>query len=301
MAAYIYGVDDVGFKKLYETITQNRWLETQLSFSKDRKALSTLDEQTKEYFKFIFCFLGMSEKLINFNILQVLEPIKEDDVIHYYYEQLAIETVHARTYRLILDVFYEDAEDEIKQAVNRYMEDTILKDKIGYLENAIQRCKSFGERVIILIVLEGIFFLSSFLSISFLRPFGFDGTTEANTYICRDEKLHTDAASLLFLTYVPTEDRPSCDFVHKVFSDVVSIEKKFIEEKIKAVYCLDKILLFDSVEATADILLVRIGYPPLYRKSIPKGWPLDTSLVDKNVCFFEKRNTEYCTRLTNDL
>lgn len=86
-----------------------------------------------------------------------------------------------------------------------------------------------------------------------------------------------------------------------MFSDVVSIEKKFIEEKIKAVYCLDKILLFDSVEATADILLVRIGYPPLYRKSIPKGWPLDTSLVDKNVCFFEKRNTEYCTRLTNDL
>ncbi|AGE10040.1 ribonucleotide reductase B subunit [Elephant endotheliotropic herpesvirus 1A] len=301
MSKYIYTSVDNDFRQLYKTVTENRWLENQISFLNDFKHVVLLDEKTKEYYRFIFCFLGMAEHLVNFNLFDMIDSIRDPDVMHYYVEQMSIECVHARTYRRILDIFYDNDESAIMKSADVYLKDPALRKKIDFLERTIKECDTLAKKIIVLMVIEGIFFLSSFISISLLRTIGFDGTTEANTYICRDESIHTTAARKLYLNYVKIEDRPSYAFIYELFSNVIKIEKEFITAKVEGVGLINKRVIFDTLEGVADQLLAKIGMQPLYATPIPGNCPLPLSTIEKNVCFFEKRNTEYCTRLTNDL
>ncbi|ALM25993.1 ribonucleotide reductase B subunit [Proboscivirus elephantidbeta4] len=301
MAKYIYASRDPDFKQLYKTVTENRWLETQLSFSNDFKCIPLLDKPTREYYEFIFTFLGMAEHLVNINIFELIESIEDADVMHYYIEQMCIECVHARTYRRILDVFFNCDERAIMAAADKHLQDPALQKKIRFLEETIKNCTTMGEKAIVLMLVEGVFFLSSFISISVLRTLGFDGTTEANTYICRDESIHTTAARTLFLNFVEPKDRPSHSFIYNLFSGVIKIEKEFIASKIRGVSLINKKVIFETLEGVADSLLEKLGMRPLYDTPIPANCPLPLSTMEKSVCFFEKRNTEYCTALANDL
>ncbi|AHC02846.1 ribonucleotide reductase subunit 2 [Proboscivirus elephantidbeta5] len=301
MSKYIYTSIDTDFRQLYKTVTENRWLEGQISFLNDYKHVMLLDEKTKEYYKFIFCFLGMAEHLVNFNLFDMVERFDDPDVVHYYIEQMSIECVHARTYKRILNIFYDNDENAIMCAAELYLKDPALLKKINFLEKTIRDCDTLGKKIIVLILIEGVFFLSSFVSIALLRTIGFDGTTEANTYICRDESIHTTAATKLYLNYVAPENRPSYSFIYSLFSDVIRIEKEFINAKVEGVSLINKKVIFDTLEGVADQLLAKINMQPLYATQIPNNCPLPLSTIEKNVCFFEKRNTEYCTRLENDL
>lgn len=104
--------------------------------------------------------------------------------------------------------------------------------KADWLTMWIQnQSSSFATRLIALAVVEGIFFSSSFASISWfnLKKGLMPGLCFSNKLILRDEALYTSFACLLFQQLLM---RPETRIVHQMVEEAVELEKHFAEGNI---------------------------------------------------------------------
>ncbi|AJG42987.1 ribonucleotide reductase small subunit [Harp seal herpesvirus] len=299
---FLYSCDHEGFLSLTQETWQNRWFPNQISLTADIAKFHCLNKTECEFYRFLFSFLGFSEKLVNFNIEGLIKEFHSHDMEHYYAEQIAMENIHGKVYANILNMFFNNNIGELKAYATKILNDRALQDKLHWLHKRVADAKTRAEKVLLFLLIEGIFFISSFYCIALLRVKGImNGVCLANDYISRDEWIHTRAAALLYNTLVPPEEKPRIEWIHDLFKEAVDVEAAFIECKGSH---LSKEKLADIrqfLQATADRILKSINLSPIYRSVPPLDCPLVYVGCKKNVNFFERESSDYTTAVANDL
>lgn len=281
---------------------QNMWFPAQINFNHDVLELSRMSREDVDFYKFLFTFLGMAECLVNLNIDEVLLHFDGHDLRHYYGCQVTMENIHAKTYANILKMFFNNNDGEMYKYAEAIVKDEALVKKIGWLRNRVIAANKKSEKVLLFLLIEGIFFTSSFYCIGMLRLRGImKGVCMANDYISRDELLHTRAAALMYNTLVSDREKPDVAWIHDLFREAVEVEHEFILAKGEGIKLVnvDDIKMF--LQATADRILGSINVPILYGTPPPPACPLTYMGSLKNVNFFERESTDYTASVTDDL
>ncbi len=86
MSKLLYVRDHEGFACLTVETHRNRWFAAHIVLTKDCGCLKLLNERDLEFYKFLFTFLAMAEKLVNFNIDELVTSFESHDIDHYYTE-----------------------------------------------------------------------------------------------------------------------------------------------------------------------------------------------------------------------
>ncbi|ALE14775.1 ORF60 [Felid gammaherpesvirus 1] len=299
---FLYTCDHEGFLNLTQETWQNRWFPNQISLSSDVTTFHLLTKTEHDFYKFLFSFLGFSEKLVNFNIEDLIKEFNSHDVAHYYTEQMAMENIHGKVYANILNMFFNNNMGELKKYAITILDDNALKDKLHWLHKRVINAKTRAEKVLLFLLIEGIFFISSFYCIALLRIKGvMNGVCLANDYISRDEWIHTRAAALLYNTMIHDREKPTSEWIYNLFQEAVDVETAFIERKgchLSSEKLLD---INQFLQATADRILKSINLRPLYNVRPPPDCPLVYIGCIKNVNFFERESSDYTTAVADDL
>lgn len=299
---FLYSCDHVGFLALTQETWQNRWFPSQISLTHDVSCLQLLNKKDSEFYKFLFSFLAMAEKLVNFNIEELVKDFHNHDVEHYYIEQEAMENIHAKVYANILNMFFKNNVGDVQQYACNIIDDEALAAKLHWLHVRVGEAKTRAEKVLVFLLIEGIFFISSFYSIALLRVRGImNGVCMANDYISRDELIHTRAAALLFNTLVPDSEKPSATWIQSLFKEAVDVEYNFILAKSQGVSHVNVADIRKFLEATADRILKSINIDVMYHTQPPPNCPLVYTGCLKNVNFFERESSDYTSAVDNDL
>lgn len=299
---FLYACDHSAFLELTEETWLNRWFPNQISLSTDVADVDTMSRQDQEFYKFLFTFLGMAERLVNFNIEELVGRFRRHDISHYYAEQVAMENIHGKVYANILNMLFKNNMGEVYAYAENIVADPTLQRKLQWLHGRVATAVTDAEKVLLFLIIEGIFFISSFYSIGLLRLRGImHGVCLANDYISRDELLHTRAAVALYKSMIPPDQRPSTHWIHSLFQEAVDIECAFIEAKGQGVSLVVTSDIRKFVEATADRLLTALGVSRLFGSVPPPNCPLTFAGCVKSVNFFEHESADYTSAVENDL
>ncbi|AAK38263.1 ORF54 [callitrichine gammaherpesvirus 3] len=302
MSKFLYTRDHEGFARLTEETHRNRWVAVHISLVRDCEGVRELNPRDLEFYKFLFTFLAMAEKLVNFNIDELLPQFCSHDIEHYYTEQKAMENIHGETYANILNMLFDGDKKAVAQYADEVIADKALQAKICWLNGMVNSAVTKAEKILIFLLIEGIFFISSFYSIAVLRTRGImPGICLANNYISRDELLHTTAATLLYNSMTSKSERPQSEWIEALFRRAVDVEYNFIEARGRGVTNIDLKGIRDFLEATADRILGDLGMTAIYDTRPPPDCPLTYMTSVKHTNFFEQENSEYTMVVTNDL
>jgi ribonucleotide reductase beta subunit family protein with ferritin-like domain len=151
--------------------------------------------------------------------------------------------------------------------------------------------KSFAERLVAFVCVEGILFSGSFCAIYWLKNRGLmPGLGLSNQFISRDEGLHQQFGTLMYRRLV---GRLAPSTVETIVREAVDNEKAFI---IEAIPCgligMNSALMSQYIEFVADRLLTELGYAKMYGAQNPFPWMQLISLSAKDN-FFERFASEY--------
>lgn len=301
---YFYTLECPDINMLRSLSIANRWLETDLPIGDDIKDVTTLSESELDFYRFLFTFLSAADDLVNLNLGNLSELFTQKDILHYYIEQECIEVVHSRVYSAIqLLLFKCDAE-----ARTAYVDSMITKPelarKVEWLRTRIGECESIAEKYILMILIEGIFFVASFAAIAYLRTHNiFIVTCQTNDLISRDEAIHTTASCCIYNNYLPAQIKPSTERIHSLFREAVELECEFISTC--APRCSNLLNVADIcnyVRYSADRLLGIIKVAPIFNVPPPHpDFPLAFMVIEKHTNFFERHSTTYSGTVINDL
>lgn len=291
------------YKCFFDAFKQHQstyWTTEEIDFSNERRDYeSCLSEPEQQWLKKVLSFFAVGDGIVNENInMNFAEEIQLPEARCFYCMQQLIETIHMECYGTMIESIVDrDEQIKLSQAIHN---DPFISRKAEWATQWFYRDRSFQERLVAFMVVEGIHFSASFASIFFLRkskPGKFAGITFANELISRDEALHCSFAILVLQQGgLPM---PSQSVIHEIVRSGVDVEKDFVK------HCLNVPLIGMSedkmcqyVEYTADFWLLKLGCAKLYGAKNPFEFMDHISLSNKSN-FFEKRVAEYSTGQVN--
>jgi len=191
---------------MYEQAKASSWGVGEVDLSTDIQDWNNLNNDEKHFLSYILAFFAASDGIVNDNLasrfsneVQILEARS------FYYEQLAIETVHSHMYSLLIDTYIRD-ENEKEKLFNAIESIPCVKKKAEWaLKWTNDHESTFAERLVAFAAVEGIFFSGSFAAIFWFKDKEYGklkGLAHSNELISRDEGLHCDFACLLYKKYI---------------------------------------------------------------------------------------------------
>jgi ribonucleoside-diphosphate reductase beta chain len=253
-----------------------------------------LNENERYFIKNILAFFAASDGIVNENlVVNFYNEVEIPEARQFYAVQMMIEAIHGEMYSLLIDTYISNTEekDRLFKAI-----DTIpaVKRKAEWAIKWMQKDKSntaFAQRLLAFVCVEGIFFSGSFCAIYWLKSRGLmPGLSTANSFISRDENLHSSFAIEL---YKMLENRLDEKVVHDIFKEAVEIEKEFITESLPvSLIGMNCNLMSQYIEMVADRWLVLLGYSKIY--NTPNPFPfMEMISLNEKVNFFENVVTNY--------
>ncbi|AAD56212.1 ribonucleotide reductase subunit 2 [Gallid alphaherpesvirus 1] len=300
---YLPQCDDI--RELRDLSIANNWNEFELCYSRDEKDVDLLTPEELDFYKLVFAFLAAADDLINLDIGNLMTLFLHKDIQHYYAEQIRIETVHSRTYSLVQMILFKGDLHARDRYVTEAIKDPAIKKKIDWLNRVqVETDLTLPEKYILMILLEGIFFVASFAAIAFLRRRNiFVVMCQSNDLISRDEAVHTTASCRIYNNWLGDHKKPSAKRIHQLFKEAIEIECNFLASRApQASRLIDLEAIQSFVRYSGDRLLTAIGVPTIFDEPPPDpSFPLTLMSIDKNVNFFEHRSTAYNGNVINDL
>ncbi len=80
-----------------------------------------------------------------------------------------MENVHGETYANILNMLFDGDRAAMNAYAEAIMADEALQAKISWLRDKVAAAVTLPEKILVFLLIEGIFFISSFYSIALLR------------------------------------------------------------------------------------------------------------------------------------
>jgi len=299
----------------YTVGNANHWLPTEINMQKDVeqwRAPDVLTEDERKAFKTVLGFFTTADSIAANNIvIAAYRHITSPECRMYMLRQAYEEAIHTHAYQYIVETLALD-EGEI---FNMYREVRSIYDKESFVlafnegifdpsfkTGTLAADQKFLENIIIFsVIMEGIFFYSSFAVIlGFKRQDMMVGTAEEIEYIMRDESQHLNFGIEMVNTIkVEQPELWTPAFQQKMISHVkeaTRLEYEFASAAFpKGIFGMNADSFKQYIEYIADRRLNRIGLPSQFNAQNPFTWMSETIDLSKEKNFFETRVTEYKT------
>ena len=287
--------------KYYEHAAACYWTVKDIDPSVDAIHYETkLNEGERRFVKHVLAFFAASDKIVNINIAKRFKKdVKFLEAEYFYDFQVAMENIHAHTYSVLLDAIIPSMEERkhLLDAINTL---PIIGKMSKYMFDCIDSTAPFGERLLRMACVEGIFFTGCFCVIYWLQNRGLmPALGHSNELIARDEALHTMFAMHLYSIMCP-EYMLDAERVYAIFREAVELAKEFIAEALpNDLEGMNKDLMGAYIECQADNLITLIDHPPLYGSKNVFGFMVQINLTNRTN-FFERRVSEYAKSKETD-
>jgi ribonucleotide reductase beta subunit family protein with ferritin-like domain len=250
-----------------------------------------LNDDERYFIKHVLGFFAGSDGIVMENIANnFAEEVTDPSARLFYAYQAFNESVHSEMYALLLDALIEDDDerDELFRAIETI---PAVGKKANWAKKFLSRDRSFAERLVAWICVEGLLFSGSFCAIFWLRNRGvMPGLGLSNEFISRDEGLHQQFGELL---YSKLENKLSLEAIKSIVDEAVANEKEFICDAIPCrMIGMNAELMSQYIEFVADRIFVALGHPKQYNATNPFDFMELISLEGKSN-FFERRVSEY--------
>jgi len=285
-------VEDHEAWKFYKDAIANFWTAEEVDLGADRFDLITGAD--RKLLKLVLGFFAAADGIVGENLATNLIPqVQQAEIRAFYAFQMAIETVHAEVYGLLIETYVNDPAErnEMFRAVNNIASVKKLGDWAMLWTDASKQ--TFAARLVAFACVEGILFAAPFAVIFYYKTRGvLPGLCKSNEWIARDETQHMMFACFLYRDRLLPEQKESTQVVHSIVSECVQLQKEFIRDALDDMPGLNATTLGQYVEFVADVLLVSMGVDKLFGSANPFSWMTMIGMPAKTN-FFEGRVTEY--------
>lgn len=293
--------------KLYKVLLQNYWIADEIPMAKDAQQFPFLAEEEKHAFK------------INISLLAVLDSMQTlfvGDVKSYFtdssLEAIAAiiaqqEVVHNQSYSYVLSSLV--SEQEQKEIFEYWKKDHILLARNQFIANIYQSFRdnptpqTFLEALVADLILEGIFFYSTF---AFFYNLALDqkmmATSQMISYIQRDENQHCyffgEVFKQLLVDIPELNTDTNHQYVYNMIDHAVQLEMSWAHYTLKNVRGINLRELSDYIKHIANRRLSLIGMEKMYNgvdvNCMPWIKPFaDEALNTTKTDFFEAKSRTY--------
>ena len=190
----IFPIRNPGLWTMVKQAQHSMWVAEEVDLSQDYKDYhDKLNDSERTFLLHILGFFAGSDGIVLENLAsRFCRELTFTEVRHFYYFQMAIESVHSETYSLLIDTYVHcptkklDILDSVKTNPAVALKAQWAMKWIGDSKSSIEM------RLLAFAAVEGIFFSGSFCAIFWLKQRGLmPGLTYSNELISRDEGLHT--------------------------------------------------------------------------------------------------------------
>lgn len=279
----------------YKKAVASFWTVDEIDFSKDRQDFESMTADEKRFITHVLAFFASSDGIVNENLaVNFYNHFDNAEIRAFLSMQLAIETIHSEAYALQIEELVNeiDEKNRLFEAINNFPS-VELKAKWA-LTYVSGEYVSQAQRLIAFVIVEGLFFASSFCAIYYFKGRNLmPGVSLANDLISRDETLHYEFSTYLYLNH--NDDRLSQREVHAMFMDAFKVESQFISDLLPVgVAGMNRNLMIEYVKYVTNRLLIELKYDPLFPDvtNCPVDYMTMISLQTKEN-FFERKVSEY--------
>lgn len=278
--------------EFYEGSLASFWTSSEIDLHTDLSDWTHKLNDSERYFvSNVLAYFSSSDGVVTENLAaRFMGEVQIPEARAVYAVQIMIETIHSQTYSMLIETLIKDLTER-----NRLFKaiDTIpsIKKKANWALRWITSSKSFAERLIGFVCVEGLFFSGAFCAIFWLKKRGLmPGLCFSNELISRDEGVHCDFACLL---YSMLSNKLDQSVIYSIIGEAVEYEKEFITESLPvSLIGMNAELMKQYIEFCADRLIYALGYEKLYHTPNCFPWMELISLQGKTN-FFEKHVSEY--------
>lgn len=297
----------------YNVGNSNHWLPTEITMQNDIeqwRSQNTLTDDERRAFKTVLGFFTTADSIAANNIVMATyRHITSPECRMYLLRQAYEEAIHTHAYQYIVESLGLD-EGEI---FNMYREVEAIYNKDEFIlsfnegifspdfkTGTLDADQKFLENIVIFsLIMEGIFFYSSFaVMFGFQRQNKMIGSAEQIQYIMRDESQHLNFGINLINTikeeqpelWSPAFQQHVIDLVRK------GTELEYIYAQTvfpRGIFGMNADGFKQYIEYIADRRLVRVGLATQYNVTNPFPWMSEAIDLNKEKNFFETRVTEY--------
>jgi ribonucleoside-diphosphate reductase beta chain len=300
------------FRELYEKQKKAIWFPEELNIQQDALDYHSLTPEEKDLFDTAVGYFCSSELLVQNVLVNAFFPLLTDPHAKMSFStQLFMENIHSDFFESVLQSFGMDHERMYDVAFT----DPFLRKKQSLIVEEIDQI-SYGRidpdtltgqkqvlRAILLnnIVLEGIFFYSSFAHFFAMKEMGkMKNVASGVELILIDESLHLQngiEAILIMLEESPeiVDDEAFVEEMRSIILKGLQLELDYIRSKFgqRSLLGMSYTELEKYLKYMTDRRLVELGFEPEFRISENPLRFLQKEDVKKLINFFEVSSTEY--------
>lgn len=279
--------------KVFKQAEAALWVANEIDFGADRDDWEKLTPDERYFIEHVLAFFAGSDGIVMENLMSTFSTeVQIPEARAFYALQGYVELVHSEVYSKMIDtlVFDQKRKSELFEAIDRIP--CVTKKANWAMKWMDQKTKSFAERIIGFIIVEGVFFSGSFCSIFWLKSKGkmTKALAKSNELINRDEMMHCNFGIMLYKKLI---NKCPESIIHDMFKEALEIEIEFICESLPCrLIGMNSILMTQYVKHVADRLISSLGYKKIYNEKNP--FPFMNNMgSDGKTNFFEERVTEY--------
>lgn len=287
-----FQINDDELWDLYNRQFECFWQPKEIEPSKD-KGWHTLTQNEKSFISMVLAFFATADSIVYDNLdMNFSSEVQITEAKFFYGMQGFMENIHSQVYMSLLTTYVEVSEQS--RLINAIELIPTIKRKGEWATRYFSRDIPFAMRLIAFSIVEGIYFSSAFASIFWIKKYKkgiLDALTLSNSFIARDEGLHTEFAVALFRRL---ERTPLESDVHDCFEEAVNLELDFVRDILNvSIIGMDSASLCEYVKFVADRLLKQLGYNSLFNvKENPLSF-METQSMRVSTNFFEAKVHEY--------
>lgn len=288
-----FHVEDPTINQFRLNLINGKWnaqeLLTDHFMAKDPEQFKELPESERNYLAGILVFFAAGDDCIFEFIMQnVIPRIKSRDWIGYEIQKLSNEEIHSETYALLINKIAPDISSVIT-SIDKF-KDTIAKKKLDWCRVNVSLNRPLCNVVFSLLILEALFFSSSFAAIFWFRSRNLLlGVANSNTMIANDEGEHNRA---YFYIYGTLNKKLNQEEAKIIMMEAVDIETEFVDGITPVMLGMNPTIMGQYVKFVADDIMKKAGYEAIYGVENPLKFMNEFGLVRK-VDNFKFKNVEY--------
>jgi len=297
----------------YNTGNANHWLPTEIGMQKDIeqwRSPNALSSEERQAFETVLGFFTTADSIAANNVVLALyKHVTSPECRMYLLRQGYEEAIHTHAYQYIVESLGMDEgrifnmyrnvsaiynKDNLVLSLNEGIFDPHFKT--GTFEND----QKFLENLVVFsVILEGIFFYSSFaVMFGFQRQNKLVGSAEQIQYIMRDESQHLNFGINMINTIKQEQSELWTKEFQAKMTDLIRrgvvLEYTYAKEVFpKGIFGMNAQGFKQYIEHIADRRLESIGLPKQYNVENPFPWMSEAIDLSKEKNFFETRVTEY--------
>lgn len=273
--------EDAPFLKSRSEQEAANWSSKELKFTLDAHDIQKLNAKELKLFEYILAFFATADGEVLENTVNYSVEAESSSIRLAYDAQAYYEGIHMQTYADALAVYAPDRAHR-QELTMAFKTDPLIRERDEWMSQYIPRDSSGVEselkkakRVVAFVCAEGLFFMSAFMIIAWLRSRDlFPIFARANELISRDEWMHVKLGVARFKRFfskkLGTPELPTSEVV-KIVEEAVALELKFLATLIPRKADADR---FDSfhyefgelhVKNIANKILTGFGIEPIYK------------------------------------